>query len=473
MPTPINTLKEWFSNLKKPNQEQFWAWMDSIRFTNVKVPLDDVEGLTNSLQKKADLVNGVVPEDQLPFSVQTSEIIAIGVVSTTTNTVNLAVHSSGKNSVRIKGKIYERTFPNSFNYTAVAVDIKILILYALPDPALFFLAEGVEAVEAVEPEIPEGAIPIRRIIARLTAQIVEDYSDEFNSIDGRLTNIEIKNNDQDSNIEGLATIVGQNISEISANASGISANQAAITAEILNRTNADLLKADQLTTYTKTEVDGLVSSTFKPKGSVANYAALTAITGQKEGDVYNLLSTGENYVWVLNLNNTGVAGWDDLAGAVDLSAYQTTATADGKYLLLTNATADNIAETASRKFITAGEKTAIASNTAATAANALAIINLEAKSEKTDQVPVSANIIALESWKGKVVFITGTCTITIPATLSDNWSFNGITTAGVNLSFAITSPKIWQYGTPATITEKQIFTVVQRGATNEIYLLGV
>lgn len=72
--------------------------------------------------------------------------------------------------------------------------------------------------------------------------------------------------------------------------------------------------------YTKTEVDAKVASTFKPKGSVANFAALPT-TGQQEGDVWNLLDTGKNVVWVLNLNNTGNPGWDDLSGTVDLSGY--------------------------------------------------------------------------------------------------------------------------------------------------------
>lgn len=59
---------------------------------------------------------------------------------------------------------------------------------------------------------------------------------------------------------------------------------------------------------------------YKIKGSVADKAALDALTEMTEGDVYNLLDTGANYVYVLDLNNTGVAGWDDLFGSVDLSS---------------------------------------------------------------------------------------------------------------------------------------------------------
>jgi hypothetical protein len=59
---------------------------------------------------------------------------------------------------------------------------------------------------------------------------------------------------------------------------------------------------------------------YKIKGSVDDKAALDALTGMSEGDVYNLLDTGANYVYVLDLNNTGEAGWDDFFGTVDLSS---------------------------------------------------------------------------------------------------------------------------------------------------------
>ncbi len=77
---------------------------------------------------------------------------------------------------------------------------------------------------------------------------------------------------------------------------------------------------DPSTFYTKTEVNALVASIYKAKGSKANYASLPT-TGNTEGDVWNLIDTGENYVWVLDLNNTGVAGWDKLSGVVDLTGY--------------------------------------------------------------------------------------------------------------------------------------------------------
>ncbi|WP_447951333.1 hypothetical protein [Chryseobacterium koreense] len=175
----INIIKDWFKNQMKPPQEQFWAWLDSFWHKDEAIPQSAVEELENTLKKKADLVNGVVPEEQLPFSVQTSEILAIGEITATSDQVTLAVHSSGKNKVRIKGKIYERSFPNNWSFSPVISHTKILILYALADPAIFFMAEGLEAVEAVEPELPEGALVIRRIVVNVDGSIHDENSGGF------------------------------------------------------------------------------------------------------------------------------------------------------------------------------------------------------------------------------------------------------------------------------------------------------
>lgn len=65
--------------------------------------------------------------------------------------------------------------------------------------------------------------------------------------------------------------------------------------------------------YTKAQVDSKVSSVYRVKGSVANFAALpkTAVIG----DVYNLTDTGANYV----CTKANPAEWDKLSENVDLS----------------------------------------------------------------------------------------------------------------------------------------------------------
>ncbi len=88
--------------------------------------------------------------------------------------------------------------------------------------------------------------------------------------------------------------------------------------------------------YTKQEVDAKLSAVYRPKGSVVDFASLP-ITGNTEGDVWNLLDTGSNYVWTLNLNDTSVPGWDKLSETIDLTAYYTQAQIDhmlGNYATL-------------------------------------------------------------------------------------------------------------------------------------------
>lgn len=78
--------------------------------------------------------------------------------------------------------------------------------------------------------------------------------------------------------------------------------------------------------YTKTELDGKISSVYKYRGTVANYASLPS-TELTEGDVYNVADTGDNYAWVAAHEETE-GFWDKLAGNVDLSAYRTASDQD-------------------------------------------------------------------------------------------------------------------------------------------------
>ena len=160
----INIIKEWFKNLKKPTQEQFWTWLDSFRHKWEKVPLDDVDGLTIALQKKADLVNGVVPESQLPFTINTNEVINIGLIEVTTNNVKINVHESGSNKVRINGQIIERSFVNNLPFTAVTEGNKFLRIFAKNELGLFFLKQSAESYEPQEPALDAGEIHVRLIL---------------------------------------------------------------------------------------------------------------------------------------------------------------------------------------------------------------------------------------------------------------------------------------------------------------------
>lgn len=101
-------------------------------------------------------------------------------------------------------------------------------------------------------------------------------------------------------------------------------------------------------------------------------------------------------------------------------------------------------------------------------------INLSNKQDVSNQVDVTLPAIVQNSWHGKTVKFTGTGTLTIPNTfLNSGMCFEGITKIGTSLSWSITSPKTFEFGTPAIVGEKQIFTFMQNEGQHSIMILGL
>ncbi|SFD94408.1 hypothetical protein [Flavobacterium phragmitis] len=100
-------------------------------------------------------------------------------------------------------------------------------------------------------------------------------------------------------------------------------------------------------------------------------------------------------------------------------------------------------------------------------------IDLSNKQDISNQIEVSTNQTVSSNWHGKTILFTASCTITVPAVLVESFIFNGITLAGVTITWVITAPHTWLFGTPSPTTEKQIFTFTKRGNTNSVLLLGV
>jgi len=51
--TPKKTLKKWFSNLMKPAQEHFAAWIDSFWHKSEQIPMSNIEGLPRAIENTA------------------------------------------------------------------------------------------------------------------------------------------------------------------------------------------------------------------------------------------------------------------------------------------------------------------------------------------------------------------------------------------------------------------------------------
>lgn len=112
-------------------------------------------------------------------------------------------------------------------------------------------------------------------------------------------------------VQSSAAYVGKVISITSGEHKGTYSIEAVGADAAIKKLGSDI----DLSNYvTKSEI----SSVYKAKGSVATFEELPA--NAQAGDVYNVIATGKNYVWVENLID-GESGWDDLAGMVDLSPY--------------------------------------------------------------------------------------------------------------------------------------------------------
>ncbi|MFC4688641.1 hypothetical protein ACFO4P_16995 [Epilithonimonas pallida] len=99
------------------------------------------------------------------FVDDSTRVKTIGDITASSNSVIVGLHSSGTNTVIFNGVEKSTTQATPLPFIPVSTGkIKVLNVYALPTTELFYLAQGVEGDEAVEPILPEGSLFIRRII---------------------------------------------------------------------------------------------------------------------------------------------------------------------------------------------------------------------------------------------------------------------------------------------------------------------
>ncbi len=75
-------------------------------------------------------------------------------------------------------------------------------------------------------------------------------------------------------------------------------------------------------------LEGRMTGVYHFKGSVANLAALEAITNPEEGDVYNISDTGINAAWVVDETAQNGGYWDQFGMTVDFDNIETMTTAE-------------------------------------------------------------------------------------------------------------------------------------------------
>ena len=115
-----------------------------------------------------------------PFRRENSidKVVSIGAITATSNNVSIGLDISGVNSVMINGHLRSKGVPDNTNpFTPVTTGIKVLIVEAKDDPQIFYLVEGIEAPEAVEPEY--DGLFVARLIVSSTGVIIEEEDVDY------------------------------------------------------------------------------------------------------------------------------------------------------------------------------------------------------------------------------------------------------------------------------------------------------
>lgn len=113
-------------------------------------------------------------------------------------------------------------------------------------------------------------------------------------------------------VQNMAASVSNAVSN--ANNAASEAHQATEqTQQVVANIPTEYVKTETFEAF-RTEMTAKVSAVYHVKGSVKDFNSLPE--SREIGDVYNLLSTGANYVWTSN-------GWDKLSETIELSGYVT------------------------------------------------------------------------------------------------------------------------------------------------------
>lgn len=172
-------------------------------------------------------------------------------------------------------------------------------------------------------------------------------------------------------------------------------------------TKSNVTTALGFTPYTQDEVNALVSSVFTYKGTKSTYAQVSALTGMKTGDVWQVTADNSEYVY-------NGSAWEKLGPTIDLSGYLTSVSVAGQSL------------TPGSNSITAEQlKTALGLGSAAYASTASSVGN-------NTNLPTGA---AVQSYVTGLGYTTNTGTIT---EIKMNGSSKG-TSGSVDLGTVITA----------------------------------
>lgn len=351
-----------------------------------------------------------------------NKLLTLGAITATTTSINLALHSSGINSVEINGNTRSKNTADHWTFPEVTEE-KVFQVYAEDTPAIFGLAEDGE-------EIPAGALIVATLsISEAGIDIIEATSGFREKAIDKWANLMTAGGDM-----VLSLHHNQMRYRVSSSASDVRIGgfknyvtdllYSGIPLSIKNNTEGDIEFFNAVDASPLFIPIYSADLPFKiKKGETANFAWHT-------DNGFEIVKTGTS---------------------PDLSGYATTENLDLKL-----------------------DKPLSPNNIATRVVNADNSTSDKGEFQLSEQIEIGTNTTAQASWRGKEVWVTASCTLTIPnpTTLPAFWSIDVYVIAGT-LTHAITSPATWLGATPTNAPADSFYRIVRRGNTNSFKVLGL
>lgn len=397
---------------------------------------------SNISEVNAELWRKKLNVPQIPDSV-----ISIGAVTADSSTTYLALPLTGKNTVLIGGQTYERTDAQSFPFTPVTTGEKILIIHALPDAQVFHLVQGAESTEAVEPSY-SGLFVARLLVTTEGIDIEEATAGFKEKANDGWRYITLADNDP-------------KILEVTSSPSH-SFNLQPLT--IADEPKIEGIKSvGDKNTWDGNEllffIDGdsevtFVSGVYEEGLNYVTYAFAETVIGKPY--TYMRFKRKNYYYHHIPAGGGGKA-----------SEVENDSTVAG-------ASVKDALETQAGQIAGKIDKPTSPNNVSTRVVNADGSTSDKGNFQLSEQIEISTSQTAQDAWKGKEIWVTASCTLTIPApsALSAAWNIDILVFPSVTLTLAITSGGGWLHTTPGTVTDA-FFRIARRGNTTTFKTLGL
>lgn len=347
------------------------------------------------------------------------KVLTIGDITVGSSIANVGLHSSGINSVFINGNLREKYIPDTFTFTPVTTGLKMLIIYAKDDSQIFYLAEGTEGVEAVEP--PYTGLLVARLIASSAGTTITIPTEGF----------QLKANQSWVNLL---------LNDVGATVQTVSVHHAALRFNILS--SAANIKIGGFRFYaTQFLYDGIEITL---RNETAGDLEITTIAG----------------IGITSIDSDGLPISLKQFESIDLAYHLV----DGVFYALKSGGGSDPLKL---------DKPLSPNNTSERLIEADGGTTAKGNYQRSKQFFVSLPATVSEDWKGCIVFFTSSGNLTVPIGLTADFTFNGVVDNGVTLTPAITSPMAWFGTAPTAFSGVAIFTMVRRDGTNNFQILGV